>query len=95
MMQTDVKSAYSTASASLYTQRARIKGIHISVNTAGTSPVTLYDTAGNSAAGNVLAQFGVNSVGNVYLLFPGEGILATNGIYLSLGSAYSATVFYG
>ena len=94
-MQSDVSALYSTASASLYTQRTRIKGIHVAINTAGTSPVILYDTAGNSAAGNVLAKFGVNAAGHINLMFPGEGILATNGIYLTLGSAYSVTVFYG
>ena len=93
-MQTDVKSAYSTSSAVLYGQRTRIRAIHICVNTAGTNPVILYDNA-TTNSGNILAEFGANSAGNINLVFPGEGILAYNGVYLTLGSAYSVTVFYG
>ena len=93
-MQTDVKSAYSTSSAALVAYRTRIRAIHICVNTAGTSPVIIYDNA-TTNSGNILAQFGANSAGHISLIFPGEGVLAYNGVYASIGSAYSVTVFYG
>ena len=93
-MQTDVKSGYLTASGVIFANRTRIRAIHICVNTAGSSPVILYDNSSTNS-GNILAEFGANAVGHISLIFPGEGVLATNGVYGVIGSAYSMTVFYG
>ena len=93
-MQTDVKSGFLTSSGVIYPQRTRVRAIHVCINTAGTSPVVLYDNASTNS-GNVIAQFGANAAGNLQLEFPGEGILAYNGVYGVIGSAYSMTVFYG
>jgi hypothetical protein len=93
-MQTDVLAGYLTANGVVYANRTRVRAIHICINTAGTNPVILYDNA-SSASGTVLAKFGANAAGNLQLEFPGEGILAQNGVYGVIGSAYSMTVFYG
>jgi hypothetical protein len=93
-MQYDVKSAHTNTSAVLVAARCRLKQITFNSNgTAGT--IILYDNA-SAASGNVLWQFdfGANVVA-IPVLFPGEGILAYNGIYATLTNANSCTICYG
>ena len=94
-MQYDVRAASANASAQLYTGRVRLKNvIFISTGTAGS--VTLYDTASNSATGNVLWQTKTSTgVQPFQLIVPGEGILAYNGIYASIANISSITICYG
>ena len=94
MMQTDVKSAHTTNSGVIYAARTRAKGIVCLGSTAG--DVVLYDNA-SAASGTELIRFAIpgNSNNVVDIMIPGEGILAQNGIYASVPSGVSITVFYG
>jgi len=94
-MQYDVKSANANASAQLFTGRTRLKNL-IFVGTGTAGSVTLYDTAANSATGNVLWQTKTSTgVQPFQLIVPGEGILAYNGIYASLANIATITICYG
>jgi hypothetical protein len=95
MMQTDVKSAHTNASAALVSGRTRLKGVVFTVS--GGSPtdhVKFYDNA-SAASGIVRLELDTNHSGGLSVLIPGEGILFTNGVYCDIGDAESVTVFYG
>ena len=94
-MQYDVKAANANASAQLVTSRTRLKNL-IFVGNGSAGSVTLYDTAANSATGNVLWQTKTSTgVQPFQLIVPGEGILAQNGIYASLANINTITICYG
>ena len=93
-MQYDVKSAYTEADAAMVTYPVRVKGAYISVTTAGTDPVILYDNA-SAASGTVLLKLGVTAAGAHTVVIPGEGIRAVNGVYCDTGDAAAVTIFYG
>lgn len=93
-MQYDVKAAYTNASAALVAYRTRVKGVNVVVNAAGVTPVTLYDNA-TAGSGTKLIEIGANAVGANHVVIPGEGILAENGVYCSIGSAAQVTLLYG
>jgi hypothetical protein len=93
MMQTDVKAA--TAAAGTNTTvtgyRARVKAIAMTY-TASAGAITIADGTG----GTTLFSFTpAAAAGSLYMLFPGEGILAQTGIYVTTGTGTTATVFYG
>lgn len=93
-MQYDVKSAYTTTDAALVPYRVRLKGAFITSETGGATPVTFYDNA--TTTSNVVAlKVGVEAPGCNTVMIPGEGILCENGIYVTVGSADSVTIFYG
>lgn len=92
-MQTDVKSGTAAAgtSTAVTSFRARIKAIALTY-TASAGVITI--TNGNG--GVTLFSFTpAAAIGSLYMPFPGEGILAENGIYVTNGTGTSATVFYG
>jgi hypothetical protein len=94
--QYDVKSAFTANStAQLVSYRTRLKNV-IFVGNGSAGSVILYDTASNSATGNVLWQ-GKTSTGvqPFQVIVPGEGILAQNGIYVSTANINSLTICYG
>ncbi len=94
-MQTDVKSAHTTANAALYVGRVRLKAVLMTVS--GGSPadhVKFYDNA-TAASGTVLVELDTTHNSVVYVLIPGEGVLFTNGIFCDIGDANSVTIFYG
>ena len=93
-MQYDVKSAYTEADAAMVAYPVRVKGAYISVTTAGTDPVILYDNA-SAASGTVLVKLGVTAAGAHTVVIPGEGIRAVNGVYCDTGDAAAVTIFYG
>ena len=93
MNQTDVKSAYTAASGALIAQRARMKGLVIVGQAAATGSVIVYDNA-SAASGQVLFQCQVLASLPIPIEIPGEGILAQNGLYISLPANVSATAFY-
>jgi hypothetical protein len=97
MMQTDVLSAHLSAAGSYYAGRARLRGIVISPKA---STAATFEIRDGSATGNILYTMDIASLGTPntsYILIPGEGILATAGLYLTLsvGSVTGITVFYG
>jgi len=97
MQQTDVLSAHLSAAGSYYVGRTRLKGFVISpkVSTAAT-----FEIRNGSSTAAVLYTMDIASLGTpntFYILVPGEGILASTGLYLTLsvGSVTGITVFYG
>ena len=97
MMQTDVLSSHLSDDGSYYAGRTRLKGIVVSpkVSTAAT-----FEIRDGSATGAILYTMDLVSVTtpvNFNITIPGEGILATTGLYLttSTGTVNGVTVFYG
>jgi hypothetical protein len=93
MMQTDVKSGTAAAgtSTAVTTFRARIKAIALTYTTSA-GAITIYD--GNGGA-TLMSFTPAAAAGSLYMLLPGEGILAQNSIYVTNGTGTTATVFYG
>ena len=96
-MQTDVKSAHRSTAGSFYAERTRLKGF---VVTPAISTACTFEIRNGSASGDVLFTMDITSqtvANSTYVLVPGEGILASAGLYLTLsvGSLTSLSVFYG
>jgi hypothetical protein len=96
-MQTDVLSAHRSTAGSYYAGRTRLKAFIVTpaVTTAAT-----FEIRNGSASGAILFTMDITSqtvANSFYVLVPGEGILATNGLYLTLsvGSVTGISVFYG
>ena len=97
MMQTDVLSAHLSAAGSYYAGRTRLRGIVISPKA---STAATFEIRDGGATATVLYTMDIASLGTPntsYILIPGEGILASTGLYLTLsvGSVTGITVFYG
>ena len=97
MMQTDVQTAHLSTAGSYYAGRTRLKGMII---TPKASTVATFEIRNGSASGAVLFTMDIPSLGtpnSFYILVPGEGILASTGLYLTLsvGTVTGITVFYG
>ena len=89
----DVLSAHTHTSAALINRRCRLRGVVVNT-TAGTSgDVIFYDNA-SAGSGTVLLEVDEKAVSTVDIIIPGDGILAKNGVYASLPSNVSVTVFY-
>ncbi len=93
-MQTDVKSTAIAAAATnsaVFAGRARIKGMVVSVPSAG-GTLSLK----NGSGGTTVFSFVAPAVaGSVNIVVPGEGILCTSGIYATTPADMTVTVFYG
>jgi hypothetical protein len=97
MMQTDVKSAHRSTAGSYYVGRTRLKGF---VVTPAVATACTFEIRDGSATGAVLFTMDITSqtvANSVYILVPGEGILAAIGLdlTLSVGSLTGLTLFYG
>lgn len=92
-MQYDVKSAYLTATGQFVVGRCRLKNVVFLPNgTAGS--IVIYDGTDNT--GPVVWQTKtLTGVQPFQLIVPGEGILATVGLYAVFTNISSATVLYG
>ena len=86
----DVLSAHTHTSAVLVDRRNRLRGVVVNTSSGGSGDVIFYDNA--SAA--VLLEVDEKSVSTVDIIIPGDGILAKNGVYASLPSNVSVTIFY-
>ena len=96
-MQTDVKSAHRSTAGSYFAERTRLRGF---VVTPAISTACTFEIRNGSASGDVLFTMDITSqtvANSTYVLVPGEGILASAGLYLTLsvGSLTSLSVFYG
>ena len=96
-MQTDVKSAHRSTAGSYYVGRTRLKGFIV---TPAVSTACTFELRDGSATASVLFTMDIASLGtpnSTYILIPGEGILASTGLNLTLsvGSLTGLTVFYG
>jgi len=97
-MQTDVLSAHLSAAGTFYaSNRTRLKGIIVAPKA---STAATFEIRTTSATGPVIFTMDIasNTNPNVFsMLVPGEGIVAKEGLYLTLsvGSVTGITVFYG
>jgi hypothetical protein len=100
-MQTDVKAtapltatgAFTTTSAQNVTFRTRIKAIYA---VCGASAGSVVFTSGSG--GETLFTMNAPAVANcgyVYIILPGEGILAQDGLYGTVTYVASTVVYYG
>jgi hypothetical protein len=96
-MQTDVQSAHRSTAGSYYAGRTRLKAFIV---TPAISTACTFEIRDGSASGAILFTMDITSqtvANSTYIFVPGEGILAQNGLYLTLsvGSVTSLSVFYG
>jgi len=89
----DVLSAHSHTSAALINRRCRMRGVVINTDSGATGDVIFYDNA-SAASGTVLLEVDEKSQGMLDIIIPGDGILAKNGVYVSLPANVTATIFY-
>jgi hypothetical protein len=92
-MQTDVKAAHIEATGTLVSGRNRLKGYQCL--SGGTAGDIIFRDGG--ALGTIRLQFNVpaNTNNPFANLIPGEGILFTTDIHVTLPTAAKVTVFYG
>jgi len=92
-MQTDVLASHVEATGTMVSGRVRVKGYQcLSGGTAG--DIILRD---GGASGTIRLQFNVpaNTNNPFSNLIPGEGILFTTDVHVTLPTAAKITVFYG
>lgn len=90
-MQTDVRSVHLNATGLAITGRCRIRGYQIAPGGAG--QVTFYDNTTNSGLTPLILDTTANTA-IIATLIPGEGILFTNGVYITLPGTSAITLFY-
>lgn len=92
-MQTDVKAAHAEATGTVVSQRTRIRGYQCL--SGGTAGDIIFRDGG--ASGTILLQFNIpNNTNNPFAnLIPGEGILFSTDVHVTLPTAAKITVFYG
>ena len=96
-MQTDVRSAHRSTAGSYYAQRTRLRAFIV---TPAVTTACTFEIRDGGASAEVLFTMDITSqtvANSFYIIVPGEGILARNGLYLTLssGSLTGLTVFYG
>jgi hypothetical protein len=92
MMQTDVKAVHTEATGTMVSGRNRLKGYQCL--SGGTAGDIIFRDGG--AAGTVRLQFNIGTGAQpVGLPIPGEGILFTTDIHVTLPTSAKVTVFYG
>tara|TARA_R110000868_G_scaffold147224_1_gene368503 strand:+ start:492 stop:773 length:282 start_codon:yes stop_codon:yes gene_type:complete len=93
MMQTDVQASHVEATGTMVTGRTRVKGYQcLSGGTAG--DIVLRD---GGSGGVIRLEFNVpaNTNNPFANLIPGEGILFTTDVHVTLPTGAKITVFYG
>ena len=92
-MQTDVKAVHSEATGTMVSGRNRLKGYQCL--SGGTAGDIIFRDGG--ASGTIRLQFNIpaNTNNPFANLIPGEGILFTTDIHVTLPTAAKVTVFYG
>ena len=92
-MQTDVLSSHVEATGTMVSGRIRVKGYQCL--SGGTAGDIIFRDGG--ASGTVRLQFNIpNNTNNPFAnLIPGEGILFTTDVHVTLPTAAKITVFYG
>ncbi len=89
----DVLSAHAHASGVLINRRCRLRGVVVNTGSGASGDVLFYDNAA-AASGSVLLEVDEKAQSTVDIIIPGDGILAKNGVYVSLPANVSATIFY-
>jgi hypothetical protein len=93
MMQTDVRSSHVEATGTMVTGRTRVKGYQCL--SGGTAGDIIFRDGG--ASGVIKLQFNVpaNTNNPFANLIPGEGILFTTDVHVTVPTSAKVTVFYG
>jgi hypothetical protein len=93
MMQTDVLSSHVEATGTMVSGRVRVKGYQCL--SGGTAGDIIFRDGG--ASGTIRLQFNIpaNTNNPFANLIPGEGILFTTDVHVTLPTAAKVTVFYG
>jgi len=96
-MQTDVKSAHLSAAGSYYGDRTRLRGIVVSPKISTAVTFEIRDGSATAAVLYTMDLAGNSNPNTFYIQVPGEGLLASTGLYLttSTGTVTGITVFYG
>ena len=97
MMQTDVKSAHLSAAGSFCVGRTRFRGIVVSPKASTAATFEIRDGSSTAAVLYTMDLASVTTPVIFCITVPGEGILATTGLYLttSTGTVTGIEVFYG
>lgn len=97
MQQTDVRAAHLSAAGSFVVGRTRLKGIVISPKASTAATFEIRDGTSGAAVLFTMDIASVSTPVNFSITIPGEGILATTGLYLttSVGTVVGIEVFYG
>lgn len=92
-MQTDVKASHVDATGTTVSGRVRVKGYQCL--SGGTAGDIIFRDGG--ASGTIRLQFNIpaNTNNPFANLIPGEGILFTTDVHVTLPTAAKVTVFYG
>ena len=92
-MQSDVKMVHLNASGVAIPYRCRLRGYHVAPGgTAG--QINVYDNA-TTNSGNYVLQFDLTTnTAIISTTIAGEGIVAYNGMYVTLPTGAAITLFY-
>lgn len=90
--QTDVLSAVATSSGTMVSGRNRLKGVVMTAT--GTAGSVVFKNGGSS--GTTLLTLNTPAVADFHdIIIPGEGVLFTTDVYVSMTDVSSVTIFYG
>lgn len=87
----EVKSFHIHASGTITSGRGRMKGFLVNHSTGATGQTIIYDNT--SASGTVLLELDETGQGIFGMEIPGDGILFETGVYVSLATNTSLTLF--
>lgn len=93
MMQTDVKSAHTETTGTMVSERTRLKGYQCL--SGGTAGDVIFRDGGASGTERLRFNVPANTNNPFANLIPGEGILFTTDVHVTLPTAAKVTVFYG
>ena len=91
-MQYDVKAAHAEASGTMVNYRARIKGYQLL--SGGTAGDIVFTDGGSGGTERLRVNISTNTAA-ISTLVPGEGVLFSTNIYVTLPTNAKITIFYG
>ena len=91
-MQYDVKAAHAEATGTMVAYRTRIKGYQLL--SGGTAGDIVFTDGGSGGTDRLRINISTN-LAPVSTLLPGEGILFSTDIYVTLPTGAKVTIFYG
>jgi hypothetical protein len=92
-MQTDVKMSHMNSDGVATAFRSRLRGYQIAPGgTAG--QINIYDNATTNSGNLVLAVDVTTNTAIISTLIPAEGIIAYNGMYVSMPTGTTMTIFW-
>jgi len=87
----EVKAFHTHASGSIASGRGRMKGFIVNHDTGSTGETVIYDNT--AASGTVLLEIDETGKGIFGMEIPGDGILFETGVYVSLATDTTLTLF--